>query len=215
MVRARIRQHVNPLSIKYKKTIPLPNWDSIYTNINNPLHLDIGCARGKFLLKMALLYPNINFLGIEIREALVIEANENCNDLQLSNLHFLFCNINTHIDLLLKSFQPGILNCVSVQFPDPWFKRSHQKRRVTQADLVCTVSNNLSNNGYIFLQSDIQSITNEMEEEFMKNSVLYKHYEKNCLTNNYFTILTEREAATLNKNKSVYRTLLQPAYKYS
>ena len=86
---------------------------------------------------------------------------------------------------------------------------------MTQADLIYTVSTNLSNNGYIFLQSDVQSITNEMEKEFMKNSVLYKHYEKNCLTINYFTILTEREAATLNKNKLVYRTLLQPAYRYS
>ena len=215
MARIRIRQHVNPLSIKYKKNIFLPSWDEIYINTNNPLHLDIGCARGKFLLKMALLYPDINFLGIEIRESLVIEANENCNRLKLSNLYFLFCNINTHIEPLLQSFQPGILNCVSIQFPDPWFKRSHQKRRVAQADLICTVSNNLSKNGYIFLQSDIQSITREMEGEFMKNSALYEHYERTGLTANYFTILTEREAATLNKSKSVYRTLLQPAHNYN
>ena len=215
MARTRIRQHVNPLGIKYTKPISLPDWNRIYINANNPLHLDIGCARGKFLIKMALLYPDINFLGIEIREALVVEANENCNHLQLPNLYFLFCNINTHIEELLKSFHLGVLNCVSIQFPDPWFKRSHQKRRVTQADLVCTISSNLSSNGHIFLQSDIQSITNEMKEEFMKNSSVYEHGENADLTSNYFTVLTEREASTLNKNKLVYRALLQSAHDHN
>ena len=88
MARVRVRQHVNPLSAKYRQPITIPDWETIYSNLAQPLHLDIGCARGKFLLKMAPLYPEINFLGIEIREPLVIEANEQRDRLQLSNLHY-------------------------------------------------------------------------------------------------------------------------------
>ena len=140
MARVRVRQHVNPLSAKYRKPIVLPEWERIYSDINQPLHLDIGCARGKFLLQMAPLYPNINFLGVEIREPLVLEANEQRDRLQLSNLHFLFCNINLYIKPLLGSFPPKILEGVSIQFPDPWFKRSHQKRRVVQPNLVQAIA---------------------------------------------------------------------------
>ena len=106
MARVRVRQHVNPLSRKYRQPLILPEWDKIYSCPDRPLHLDIGCARGKFLLKMAPLYPEMNFLGIEIREPLVIEANEQRDHLQLSNLHFLFCNINLYICLLYTSPSP-------------------------------------------------------------------------------------------------------------
>jgi tRNA (guanine-N7-)-methyltransferase len=128
LAKVRVRQHVNPLSAKYSKPLVLPDWESIYPRLDNPLHLDIGCGRGNFLLKMAPLYPDVNFLGIEIRKLLVIEANEQRDRLLLSNLNFLFGNINVYIESLLQSFPPGILNYISIQFPDPWFKRSHQKK---------------------------------------------------------------------------------------
>ena len=72
MGRVRVRQHVNPLSQKYSSVIEAPDWAKIYRNPQQPLHLDIGCARGKFLLQIAQIQPDINFLGVEIREALVM-----------------------------------------------------------------------------------------------------------------------------------------------
>ena len=54
-----------------------------------------------------------------------------------------------------------------------------------------------------------------MKEEFMKNSSVYEHGENADLTSNYFTVLTEREASTLNKNKLVYRALLQSAHDHN
>ena len=88
MARVRVRQHVNPLSAKYSQPIILPKWYTVYSSPDQPLHLDIGCGRGKFLLNMAPLYPKMNFLGIEIREPLVIEANQQCDRLQLPNVSF-------------------------------------------------------------------------------------------------------------------------------
>ena len=209
MARVRVRQHVNPLSAKYRKPLILPKWETIYSSLDYPLHLDIGCARGKFLLNMASLYPKINFLGIEIREPLVIEANEQCDRLQLSNLHFLFCNINVYIESLLQSLSPQILNCVSIQFPDPWFKRSHQKRRVVQPHLVQAIARYLKEDGEVFLQSDIEEVAREMSNNFLANSSFQKQHRETWLNQNLFPIQTEREIATLNKNEPVYRILLK------
>ncbi len=209
MARVRVRQHVNPLSAKYRKPLILPEWETIYSDLHQPLHLDIGAARGKFLLNMAPLYPNLNFLGIEIREPLVIEANEQRERLQLSNLHFLFCNININIDSLLQSLPPQILNCVSIQFPDPWFKRSHLKRRVVQPNLVQAIARYLKTNGQVFLQSDIEEVAQEMSHTFLLNSCFQKQHRETWLSENTFPIQTEREIATLNKNEPIYRILLK------
>ena len=209
MARVRVRQHVNPLSAKYRKPLILPEWETIYSDLHQPLHLDIGAARGKFLLNMAPLYPNLNFLGIEIREPLVIEANEQRERLQLSNLHFLFCNININIDSLLQSLPPQILNCVSIQFPDPWFKRSHLKRRVVQPNLVQAIARHLKTNGQVFLQSDIEEVAQEMSHTFLLNSCFQKQHRETWLSENPFPIQTEREIATLNKNEPIYRILLK------
>ncbi len=126
----RVRQHVNPLAIKYKTPINPLNWQQIYLNPTQPLHLDIGCARGQFLLEMATIEPSWNYLGLEIREVLVDDAILTTRKLNLTNLHYLFCNVNNPLAPLLKSLSPGTLQRVTIQFPDPWFKNRHAKRRM-------------------------------------------------------------------------------------
>ena len=75
MARVRVHQHVNPLSPHYKQE-PMPvDLASVFADPSLPLHIDIGCARGRFILRMAELDAKSNYLGIEIREPLVTEAN--------------------------------------------------------------------------------------------------------------------------------------------
>ncbi|PSF37468.1 tRNA (guanosine(46)-N7)-methyltransferase TrmB [Aphanothece hegewaldii CCALA 016] len=204
MTRGRIRQHVNPLSDHYSNPVSPPDWSKVYSH-TQPLHLDIGCARGKFLLKMAALYPEINFLGTEIREALVIDANHHRDNLGLTNLHFIFCNINHSIDPILQSLPQGVLKWVTIQFPDPWFKQRHSKRRVVQPELVNAISEYLSDDGLVFLQSDVEAIELEMIKHFCNHPAFTKQH----LDNNPFPVLTEREIATYNKNQPVYRSLFK------
>jgi tRNA (guanine-N7-)-methyltransferase len=209
LTRVRVRQHVNPLSQKYQTPLILPEWTQIYSNLTQPLHLDIGCARGTFLVKMAQLYPQINFLGIEIREPLVNEANEIRDRLGLTNLHYLFSNINNSLDILLKSLPQGLLKWVTIQFPDPWFKHRHMKRRVVQPELVNILANYLTEEGIVFLQSDIQSVAKEMCERFQANSCFQKQHSEMWLEINPFPIPTEREIATFAKNQPVYRAIFK------
>ncbi len=114
MAAVRVRQHVNPLAQKYQTPVSSLNWEKLYVQPHQPLHLDIGCAKGRFLLNMAKIEPNWNFLGLEIREPLVIEANQLRSDLGLTNLHYLFCNVNRSLKTLLSSLPTGTLQRVTI-----------------------------------------------------------------------------------------------------
>ena len=209
MARVRVRQHVNPLSQKYQTSLIPSDWSQVYSNLKQPLHLDIGCARGKFLWQMAQLHPQINFLGTEIRETLVIEANSHRDRLGLTNLHFLFCNINNSLPILLESLSVGVLEWVTIQFPDPWFKQRHRKRRVVQPELVDILAHYLVDEGIVFLQSDVELVALEMCDRFQAHSSFERQHQEPWLETNPFPVATEREIATLAKNKPVYRALFK------
>lgn len=209
MARVRVRQHVNPLNSKYQTPIQPPDWQQIYAKPTQPLHIDIGCARGKFLLQMAQIYPQFNFLGLEIRKPLVDEANEDRDRLKLTNLHFLFCNINISFSPLLQSLPTGVLKWVTIQFPDPWFKQRHMKRRVVQPELVDALATYLIDEGIIFVQSDVESVAIEMRDRLSSNSHFQQQPQGNWLQTNPFPVPTEREISTLSHNEPVYRTLFK------
>ncbi len=203
-----MRQHVNPLSEKYQQPIDLPDWGNIYYQLYLPLHLDIGCGKGKFLLDMAPLYPNWNFLGLEIKEKLVDNANEYKQELGLKNLHYLFCNANTSLNSILASLPEKSLHYVSIQFPDPWFKKRHYKRRVVQSELVTDLAKYLVNDGTVFIQSDILPVAEEMCTLFSENSD-FERSQSHWLQTNPLSISTEREKSTINREQPVYRALFR------
>lgn len=212
LARVRVRQHVNPLSQKYRTPLTPPDWSQVYAKPQQPLHLDLGCARGKFLLKMAPLNSHINFLGLEIREPLVIEANAYRDRLGVSNLHFLAGNANISLAPLLASLPAGVLQWVTVQFPDPWFKQRHMKRRVLQPALVDTLATYLNEGGAIFTQSDVESVAREMCDRLQNHPALQKQHSEPWIETNPFPVPTEREIATLAHHQPVYRALFKKTY---
>jgi tRNA (guanine-N7-)-methyltransferase len=203
----RVRQHVNPLGKKYQTPASPQDFGKIYAKPNQPLHLDIGCAKGQFLLNMAKIEPNWNYLGLEIREPLVVEANKLRSELALTNLHYLFCNVNNSVDSLLSSFPPGSLQRVTIQFPDPWFKTRHAKRRVVQPELVAELANYLAVGGVVFVQSDMEFIAVEMRDRFAAHPAYQKVGAEEWLAQNPLPVPTEREIGTQKKGEPVYRAL--------
>ena len=163
LAKVRVREHVNPLGKKYQEPTPAPDWSSVYGDWSKPLSLDIGCAKGGYILEMAQLQPEWNFLGLEIREPLVHRAIAIQQELHLDNLYYLFCNANNSLTSLLP---PAKVQQVTIQFPDPWFKRRQHKRRVVQPELVETLTKILMPGAQILLQSDIQPVSIEMIEYF-------------------------------------------------
>ncbi|OYE06058.1 tRNA (guanosine(46)-N7)-methyltransferase TrmB [Nostoc sp. 'Peltigera membranacea cyanobiont' 232] len=209
MAAVRVRQHVNPLAKKYQTAASPLEWEKIYAKPNQPLHLDIGCAKGQFLLNMAKIEPNWNYLGLEIREPLVVEADKLRFELGFTNLHYLFCNVNNSLDSLLSSLPLGSLQRVTIQFPDPWFKTRHAKRRVVQPELVAELATYLAVGGVVFVQSDMEFIAVEMRDRFAANPAYQKVGAGEWLAENPLPVPTEREIGTQKKGEPVYRVLFE------
>ncbi|CAN5312203.1 tRNA (guanosine(46)-N7)-methyltransferase TrmB [soil metagenome] len=203
MARVRVHQHVNPLSPYYKQEPTPVNLANVFTRPDQPLHLDIGCARGRFILRMALREPAWNFLGVEIREPLVQEANEIAAEESLTNLRYEFCNAMIWLGRLLDEIPDGLLQMVTIQFPDPWFKNRHAKRRMVNAELVEAVVNRLAAGGRVFVQTDIEFLADEMFGLFRKDERL----QESVVDKNPFPVLTEREKAVEDKALPVYRSI--------
>ncbi len=202
-----MRQHVNPLSRFFQLQNQLPPLESLFENIDLPIHLDIGCARGKFLLKMAANNEQYNYLGLDIRESLVDSAEKERDSLKLNNLRFLFCNANVSLKEWLPNLATNQLKIVSIQFPDPWFKQKHRKRRLLTPSFACLLGKYLDEGSLLFIQSDILSVLEEMMG-IIEGTNLFRitnHDIRPNLVQNPFEFCTEREKYVASQGLPIYR----------
>ncbi|MEO8574739.1 MAG: tRNA (guanosine(46)-N7)-methyltransferase TrmB [Pyrinomonadaceae bacterium] len=205
MPRVRVHQHVNPLAPFYRQPPEPVDIESIFSEPDQPLLMDIGSARGRFLLRMAEAEPRWNYLGVEIRQPLVDEANRIAGVEGLTNLHYQFCNAMLWLGRLIADIPDGILQAVTIQFPDPWFKKKHAKRRMVNKELVEAVIDKLSSGGRVFVQTDIVFLAEEMFELFRAD----KRLKEGEIDDNPFPVKTERERSVEEKNLTVYRAMFE------
>lgn len=173
--------------------------------------------------------PNqMNYLGLEIRPGVSQYAQARVEKRGLSGkLSFVGCNANVDLDRLLTLYQEAAgsvggdnrLAFVSIQFPDPHFKKAHSKRRVVTSELVSTLAKFMTKGDVVFLQSDIKDALEAMREKFVEDSgKLYfdelqgekKHVDgqdTEYSMENPLGIPTEREVSVLNKGLPVFRTM--------
>ena len=163
----KVRHHVNPLKSVHAKLLDFPEaWDTqAFADPSLPLHVDIGCARGVFCLDLASQAPELNVVGLEIRGVLAEAATDDATALGLPNAAFFACNANVNLDpLLARASEPSQFASASIQFPDPWFKARHKKRRVVQPALVKVLAERLPVGGWLWMQSDVHDVALDMRE---------------------------------------------------
>ncbi len=204
-----MRQHVNPLSQFFQLPLSLPSKSILFKESQYPIHLDIGSAKGEFLIELASKFPKWNFLGLEIREALVSSSERKRQKLELQNLRFLYCNVNVSLDEWLSDLAFAQLKRVSIQFPDPWFKRKHIKRRVLKTTLLNSIARHMSKDGELFIQSDILNLIESMTSVIESSKYFDRRYIKGVkwLDENPYEASTDRESFVLKKNLPIYRAM--------
>ena len=209
-----VRQHVNPLSRFFQLPRPLPPPEQLFAHPQRPIHLDIGCARGRFLLAMAQLEADRNYLGVEIRRPLVTAAEADRQALELTNLLYLFCNANVSLENWLLALPAGRLERVSIQFPDPWFKAKHHKRRVLQPELLRALAAALAPGRELFIQSDVLAVIEPMQALIETSGQFAAQAPSNPQSiderwygANPLPLPTERETLVLRQGLPVYRLL--------
>lgn len=201
MPRVRVHQHVNPLAPYFRQAPKPVEIDAVFAKPDKPLLLDIGCARGRFLLRMAEHEPEWNYLGVEIREPLVKEAERLASEAGLTNLHYVFCNAMLWLDRLLEHISTQTLQAVTIQFPDPWFKKKHAKRRMVNKEMVDAIAKHLAPKGTVFIQTDIEFLAEEMFALFRSDA----RFSESSITTNPYPVKTEREKAVEDKNMPIFR----------
>ena len=171
------------------------NYKKIFNN-NNPINIEIGMGKGNYIIGMAEKYPNINFIGIEKYESVMVRAIEKLNNIDLPNLKLIRMDAKDIDKVFNKEIDTIYLN-----FSDPWPKTRHSKRRLTseiflklydkifistphiiqKTDNILLFASSietLSNYGYTFdkvsldlKNTDIDNVTTEYEEKFMNKGV--------------------------------------------
>lgn len=149
-LRSRVRQHVNPLGLAFEDFRgTMPTIDR-----NREVELEIGCASAQFLFERAARDQTRMYVGMEIRDQLVDGVNDEARARDLP-VYGVFCNANNHLKKLLE---PGSIQRVYLNFPDPWFKKRHRKRRMIDERLVRDVHTVLVPDGELFFQSDVWDV---------------------------------------------------------
>ena len=194
-----MRQHVNPLSKNFNEFERIPSLIEMFGDPKLNLHLDIGCAAGEFLFDLALLNTSWNYLGIEIREKLVKTAKLKVQEREIKNLHFVFGNANNILNDVQNQFIFKNLKSISFNFPDPWFKKRHYKRRVIQPDFINMLSNSLKKESLIFIKTDVKDLFDYMDCTISNNSNFKKIDKKDF---NYLESFNPNKVKT-NREQSV------------
>ena len=173
-----MRQHVNPLSRNFNEIERIPSLIELFADSKLNLHLYIGCAAGEFLFDLALVNTSWNYLGIEIRERLVKTAKLKVREREIKNLYFVFGNAINILNDLQSKFILENVKSISFNFPDPWFKKKHYKRRIIQPDFIKKLSDCLQKESLIFIKTDVKDLFDYMDFVILRN-FNFKKIDKN------------------------------------
>ena len=106
-------------------------WHALFGN-NHPIHLEIGMGKGDFIKGLALKNPDINYLGLEKYESVIVQAVDKIKDMNIPNLKLVCADATS----LLDYFENGEIDKIYLNFSDPWPKARHEKRRLTSSNFL-------------------------------------------------------------------------------
>lgn len=172
-------------------------WNTIFKN-NNPIYIEIGMGKGDFIIENALTYPNINFIGIEKYDSVLVRAVQKSNALELPNLKLVRYNAENIEDLFDKEVEIIYLN-----FSDPWPKDRHAKRRLTSPNFLKKYTNIFKNDNHIIMKTDNTSLF-----DYSKDSLQEAGYTINKITNDlYHSTYIDNNIQTEYEKKFIARNI--------
>lgn len=172
---------------------------NILFNNNNPIHLEIGTGKGNFIINMAINNPNINFIGIEKYDSVLVRALEKID--YLDNLRFIRADATYIEEIFEKEIETIYLN-----FSDPWPKERHKHRRLTDSYFLKRYDNIFKNTKHIIMKTDNRKLFEYSLIEFTNygykiNEISLDLYQDDTLNN----IPTEYEIKFHNQGFLIYK----------
>ncbi|WP_066292167.1 tRNA (guanosine(46)-N7)-methyltransferase TrmB [Bacillus sp. FJAT-29937] len=180
-------------------------WQNVFEKIQ-PLHIEIGTGKGRFITGMAKANPNINYIGIELQDSVIVTALDKIIEEELPNVKLM----NVNAADLREFFEAGEVDRVYLNFSDPWPKTRHAKRRLTYKTFLKNYEEILVKNGEIHFKTDNQGLFEFSLMSFSEYGLLLKEVSLD-LHNSGFegNIMTEYEEKFSKKGNRIYRCEVQ------
>jgi len=175
--------------------------DKLFPN-DFPIHIEIGMGKGKFVYTKALLNPNINYIGIERFDSVIVRALEKVIEDPLSNLMLL----RTDATDLREIFSDNSIERIYLNFSDPWPKDRHAKRRLTHKNFLKIYKDLLKEDSELHFKTDNKELFDFSVEELTNYpmNITYIEYD---LHNSDFkgNIMTEFEEKFSKLGNKIYK----------
>ena len=176
-------------------------WNEVFGN-DNPIHVEIGCGKGSFIVGMAKMYPDVNFIAIEKVEDVIVMAMEKAIANEIENVRFM----DLDAERIEEFFEKGEIQRIYLNFSDPWKKGKQAKRRLTHKNFLDRYKKVLNSGDYIWFKTDNQKLF-----EFSLNSFCTEGFKLRNITldlhNSGFegNVITEYEQRFLDLGQPIYR----------
>lgn len=179
-------------------------WSGVFGN-NNPINIEIGIGKGDFIIENALRNPNINYIGIEKFDSVIVRAIQKSNELEINNLRIIRMDAMNLADVFDKE-----IDLIYLNFSDPWPKERHAKRRLTSNIFLSVYDNLFKDSKNIIMKTDNINLFDYSLESLVNYGyeIKYRTNDLDCLSED--NIMTEYERKFHEKGVKINKLI---AYK--
>ena len=187
-------------------------WKQCFTK-EQPLHIEVGMGKGRFLMDMASLHPEINYVGVEMYDSVLLRALQKRERMEadgekLDNLKFMCIDARILPDI----FEKGEVQRIYLNFSDPWPKDRHAKRRLTSKEFLKRYESIIERNGLIEFKTDNKILFDFSLEEYKKsnwelNAVSFDLHNDASLNRN--NVMTEYETKFSQMGNPIFKMILK------
>lgn len=176
------------------------NWSSVFGN-SNPICLELGMGRGIFLIEMAKMYPNKNFIGLELDPSQAATAIKNIGTKKIDNLKIICGDATNIVEYFGKE-----IDTIYLTFSEPWPKKQDEKKRFTSLNYLKLYDRIFKKNKHIILKTDnkilfASSLENLSEFWYTFDRVsLDLHHDERNIPN----IMTDFEVQYYKEHRPIY-----------
>ncbi len=166
---------------------------------SNEIHLEIGMGKGQFIIEMAKKYPNINFIGIEMFDSVIVRAVQKLEEMQIPNLKLIRFDATEINEIFDKEIDTIYLN-----FSDPWPKNRHEHRRLTSARFLKRYDSIFKGKKHIIQKTDNRKLFEFSIMEYTNYGYKIKNISLNLHEDDYENVETEYEKRFIELGCPIY-----------
>ena len=182
------------------------HWADVFKN-DNPIYIEIGMGKGRFIINNATTYPDINFIGIEKYPSVQIRAVQKLREMEdIPNLRLLSINA----EILPEIFDEGEISRIYLNFSDPWPKERHAKRRLTSGEFLDRYKKVLKSGDLVEFKTDNKGLFEFSLEEIEEKGWILDGKTDNLHRDQVMgegNIMTEYEVKFMKLDKPIYKLI--------